>query len=692
MHSLRGQWCWLAFALCACARLPPQRYGIDKFEIEGMKEMDERALQACLATKERQKVRLGVGSIRDLECNEPPFDNARARVQLFAWPWTEWPTYDEAVLKLDLDRIQRWYEARGFYDAQLLRAQLKPPEAEESDEASCDDPPCKVQIALQVREGRPVLIRNVRIKVHGAIPPKLKAHLEKSIDLEQGDRLDEAEYELAKQVLRRELREAGYARSKVSGDVAIHRGLLWADLTLNVEPGVLCKIGKVRIHSSSEVPRGPVVAAAKLRRGQPYRESDLDEAQRAIYALGAFAAVNVRGDLSGSSEQVDIDIDLEPRRKSEWQLGVGVMSGLLTTGPAAAEWMSVPQWDVHLLGRYEHRNFFGKLRRFEIEERPRLLFLDSFPKVPDNSPRFGNALDASFSQPGVIERRTRLISEARWEQGPDPFLLFFRHDIGVSVGLERAFARERRLTIRVALHQDVMQVSKRQPIVEQEEVPSSYRLPFVEQRISLDLRDDAVQPTKGAYLATSLHEAMQLWEPSWNYVRLTPEARGYVPIGLGMVVAARFALGMLHIMSASSKLDETSRSLGPQLYRLRGGGAQSNRGFAPGTLGDGLSGGIRRWESSLELRVPLNKNFSLAFFGDMGDVHAGKGFRFSHLNTTLGGGMRYRTVIGPIRLDAGYRPDALQRTHGGPPTDAFQTDLGFAKFNGAIHLTIGESF
>jgi outer membrane translocation and assembly module TamA len=90
--------------------------------------------------------------------------------------------------------------------------------------------------------------------------------------------------------------------------------------------------------------------------------------------------------------------------------------------------------------------------------------------------------------------------------------------------------------------------------------------------------------------------------------------------------------------------------------------------------------------------VPLNKNFSLAFFGDMGDVHAGKGFRFSHLNTTLGGGMRYRTVIGPIRLDAGYRPDALQRTHGGPPTDAFQTDLGFAKFNGAIHLTIGESF
>ena len=73
-------------------------------------------------------------------------------------------------------------------------------------------------------------------------------------------------------------------------------------------------------------------------------------------------------------------------------------------------------------------------------------------------------------------------------------------------------------------------------------------------------------------------------------------------------------------------------------------------------------------------------------------VHAGKGFRFSHLNTTVGGGMRYRTVIGPIRLDVGYRPTALQRASGPAPSDAPQTDLGFTRFNGAIHLTIGESF
>jgi translocation and assembly module TamA len=326
-----------------------------------------------------------------------------------------------------------------------------------------------------------------------------------------------------------------------------------------------------------------------------------------------------------------------------------------------------------------------------VEERPRLIFLGSFPSVPENSPRFGNALSTHFSQPGVLEPRTTLFTDASWDYGPDPFLLFFRHDIGLSVGLERGFFQQR-LNVRLALHQDILQVSSRQPIVSAIDTPSSYRLPFAEQRIVLDLRDDPGNPTRGAYFRLAVHEAVRLWDPSWNYVRLLPEARGYAPLGLGIVLAARFALGSLHILDAEESLDEASKRLGPQSYRLRGGGAQSNRGFGPGRLGDGLSGGIRRWEGSLELRVPLTKSFSVAVFSDVGDVHEAASFRFRHLNTAVGGGMRYRTILGPIRFDVGARPDALQRVGAKAPDDAFATDLGFVRFNGAVHLTIGESF
>lgn len=657
-----------------------------------MKQLDEGPLLACLATRQREKVSLGLAALRSPQCGVPPFDNSRASVDLFSLPWKDWPVYDEAVFKLDVKRVERWYNARGFYGAHVMKVDVDPQEAADPNGPGCQQEPCEVSLTLHIEEGEPVRVRHVKVDPTAGIDLKLRAKLEKvALGLRPEKPFDEAIYDQVKEELGATMREAGYARATVVGDVSLHRGLLWADVTFTIEPKQVCKIGDVRIRSASPIPSDPVLMAAKLKRGTQYRESDLQDAQRAIYALGAFAAVNVRGDLEGEGEWINIVIEIEPRRQSEVSLGAGVMSGVLSTGPAADEWVSVPQWDAHLLGRYEHRNFFGGLRRFRIEERPRLIFLASFPRVPDNSPRFGNAISASFSQPGVPEARTTLFTEANWDYGPDPFLLFFRHDFGSAIGLERGFIRQR-LNVRVAIHQDVMEVSRRQPIVSEDDIPSSYRLPFLEQRIALDLRDDAGNPTKGAYFRVSAHEAAQLWEPSWNYVRLTPEARGYAPLGLGLVLAARFAVGSLHVFDASSKLDADSKKLGPQSYRLRGGGAQSNRGFGPGLLGDGISGGSRRWESSLELRVPLSSSFSVAAFSDVGDVHADPTFRFRHLNTAVGGGVRYRTIIGPIRLDVGYRPDALQRVGGSAPADAPQTNLRFAKFNGAIHLTIGESF
>ena len=38
-------------------------------------------------------------------------------VELWAWPWTDWPLYDPSVFERDLARIERWYRARGYYDA-----------------------------------------------------------------------------------------------------------------------------------------------------------------------------------------------------------------------------------------------------------------------------------------------------------------------------------------------------------------------------------------------------------------------------------------------------------------------------------------------------------------------------------------------------------------------------------------------
>jgi translocation and assembly module TamA len=668
------------------ATVPKHQYGVHQLEFEGVEEVDPEAIRVCLATHEREQVVIGLSALREPKCGEPPFDRERADWKLWSWPWKKWPVYDEAVLKLDLKRIERWYQARGYYRAHVTKVEFNPPAAGK-DEPCKED--CEADIRVHVSEGEPVRLRSIKLVGTDKMTPELQEELKDELDLTVGDIFDEAQYHMAQERVAEVLREAGYARVEVEGGAEVHRGLLFADVTLTIEPGPVCTMGPVQIKSSDEIPTEPVLAVAKLKRGTRYNESDLKSAQHAVYAMGAFSRVSVRGDLESEGTEIPIIIEVAPRRRSEPMIGGGVMSGVLSTGPLAQESLSVPQWDVHLLGSYTHRNFLGGLRQLRIEERPRLLSLGQFPTVPDNSPRFANTVQVRFSQPGVIEARTQLFTESSWDYGPDPFLLFFRHDVANAIGLERGFF-EGRLSGRVAVHMELMQVTPRQPIVE--ETPSSYRLPYIEERVTLDLRDDPVAPTKGGYFTTGLHEAIPVGERSWAYLRLTPDVRGYAPLGLGFVLAARFALGSMHIFSAGKKLDDESQELGPQLYRLRGGGANSNRGFGAGQLGDGIQGGIRRWEGSLELRIPLGKSLSLAGFGDLGDVHAGRSFRFAHLNTAFGGGMRYRTPIGPIRLDVGYRVRSLARAGGGKPETDPQTNLGFARFPGAIHLTIGESF
>jgi hypothetical protein len=194
---------------------------------------------------------------------------------------------------------------------------------------------------------------------------------------------------------------------------------------------------------------------------------------------------------------------------------------------------------------------------------------------------------------------------------------------------------------------------------------------------------------------------------------MLPDLRAYVPLPLGSVLAARFALGALVVLSSSSRLDcprevpncdDASKRLGPQSYRLRGGGANCNRGFLAGRLDDNYdsngvpsstrAGGTRRWESSVELRVPVGESLGVVLFADAGDVsdvgrrdHRHARFRFSHLNTALGFGLRYFSVIGAIRLDAAWRVPGWQVLSNEP--DYFQSKGALPS---AVHLTIGEAF
>src|SRR5688572_8116917 len=94
-----------------CASVERGRYGISRLQIDGMRQMSDRSLRACLLTREREAFTLRVGGFTST-CNEPPFTSRLPALRLWSWSWTEWPTFNRSVFEQDLERVLRWYRAR----------------------------------------------------------------------------------------------------------------------------------------------------------------------------------------------------------------------------------------------------------------------------------------------------------------------------------------------------------------------------------------------------------------------------------------------------------------------------------------------------------------------------------------------------------------------------------------------------
>jgi outer membrane protein insertion porin family len=65
--------------------------------------------------------------------------------------------------------------------------------------------------------------------------------------------------------------------------------------------------------------------------------------------------------------------------------------------------------------------------------------------------------------------------------------------------------------------------------------------------------------------------------------------------------------------------------------------------------------------SELRIPVPIKKNLGIAVFYDGGNVYQHVGFHnfLSDFSNTVGGGLRYATPVGPVRIDIGHNLNSL---------------------------------
>jgi outer membrane protein assembly factor BamA len=696
--------------------IPEGHSAVDRVTVRGSDAVDDDDIRDKMATTETTKF-----------------------LMLFRGILFEYSLFDRFVLQRDLARVEAFYRSKGYYDVHARAGRVFQLDKNH------------VRVEVVVEEGPPVLVHTTHIDGLAGLPKAVidAAHKAATDGLPLEKPFVEEEFKKTEGNVRRALSDRGYAYAKVKSDAAVDVVTHRVDVVMTVTPGPTCVFGEVHIEGLGPLPDKQIRRTIDITPGKAYSEKELDDAQQALLDLGVFASVELKPDIPGATEPppneprpppppeppvVPVLVKVEPSRLHTIRVGGGLEFDALKT-------------DVHGLIGWESKNLYGGLRTFSIELRPGVVLYPMRVNnlVAPNKLLPQERLRIDFGQPSFIEARLKGFIRPEFNVYPvliNPNPLPDARVIGYgelrdAIGVERTIWKFfGSLSYNTQVAYPFAYVNGKDPNL------SLIVISYPELYTTFDFRDDKVHPTKGIFLGNKLQVA-GLGGNATDF-KIEPEARGYIPLyKKKLVFALRGAAGLLEAPNYGRVVengphngdlgaDPAGATKDYQLTFFRGffsGGPNQNRGYPirgvgpydivpfltpqtaagqinaecviPGSGATGPivvddrcrspTGGFTLWEASAEFRLVLSGPLSVAAFCDSSDVSPRPNdFRFDHLHLSCGGGGRYDTPAGPIRLDVGYRIPGMQ-VLGGLTPDEREPDrlLGIPI---AVHIGIGEAY
>jgi translocation and assembly module TamA len=189
----------------------------------------------------------------------------------------------------------------------------------------------------------------------------------------------------------------------------------------------------------------------------------------------------------------------------------------------------------------------------------------------------------------------------------------------------------------------------------------------------LDRSNDPLDPTTGWRLTASAQPTAVTGDDTVLFLRTEAQATAYLPLqdGAKTVLAGRVRIGSIF---GGEELTVPS----DRLFYSGGGG--SVRGFEYQGVGPRLPdntprGGLSLFETSIEVRRDVWRNFQAVAFLDAGAIGFQETPNFNNLRYGAGVGVRYKLPFGPIRADIAV------------PLDRREGDADFQ-----IYISIGQAF
>ena len=381
----------------------------------------------------------------------------------------------------------------------------------------------------------------------------------------------------------------------------------------NLNTGPLVKLGPTTLKGYREVDEDFIRKHIAWRPGDPYDSALLKQTNQALLATGLFTSVQLKPakTLNANGE---LPIVLEFKERKFRTIGAGVE---LNTSSG-----------LTLNSNWAHRNYFGAGEKLTVEAQ--LSTQTSF-------------LSNTFRKPDLWHRNETLILNLTFITEDTEA---FEHDaVEFSAALERKFNQH--ISASLGLEYSLSQVTD-----ESTQEAENFGLISLPATLDWDYSNSLLNPTEGGRLALRGAPTVDTLNTDIAYLKGQLTMTHYWPIlaTQRLILANRLSLGFL----TGVERDDL-----PADERFYAGGGGSIRGYGfqlagPLDAAENPLGGKSLFELSVEIRYNVWQEIGVVAFIDTGSVYEKSIPELNDLFTGIGVGLRYSTIIGPLRFDLAF--------------------------------------
>ena len=561
--------------------------------------------------------------------------------------------FSEVFLRRDEESIVNLYRSNGFRDVKVTSTVEKDYRGKAND----------VAVTIHVDEGSQWLVGKIAFDGLGASDAEsLLARLTSAEEQPYSD----VNVAGDRNIVITALNNAGYPDATFQWRETLVPETHRVNLVYTVKEGRHQLVRDVIITGVTTTRMSMVQKNLDIHAGDPLSQIQLSEMQKRLYKLGVFGQVDVAiQNAEGSSESKYVLYDIH--EASRYSVAFGAGAEFARIGGTTSD-LSTPAGKTGFSPRVSmdvsRLNFLGLGHTISL--RGRVSNLEQLSSVNYLAPRFRNkeGRNITFTALYNVSRDVRTFSSRRQE---------------ASVQLSQQLSRASTIMGRFAYRR----VSTSSVVIPSLLIPAllqPVRIGVLSTNFVNDRRDNPAESHRGVYTTVDLAVASKIFGSQRSFVRGIVRNATYYRVRRNTVLARETTFGAILPFGVPAGL--TAIESIPLPERFYGGGSNTHRGFpenqagprdigtgAPGTelqaTGFPLGGNALLFNQT-ELRFPLlGDNIGGVLFHDFGNIFQSISkisFRvkqpsmtdFNYMVHAVGAGIRYRTPLGPIRVDLAY--------------------------------------